>query len=99
MGNTNYFTSIYLCSGYCQCHTADEDIPKTAFLIRYCLYEWVVKHMGLTNAPAMLIHTMNNLFSDMLDFGIGVLMDDIFVYSHMVKEHFMLLEKSTGAFA
>ena len=49
--------------------------------------------MGLTNSPVTFMQTMNNLFSDMLDSGVAVFLDDILMYSHMVKEHFMLLEK------
>ena len=93
MGSVKYFTSIDLCSGYWQCHIADEDIPKTTFLMRYGLYKWVVMPMGLTNAPATFMQTMNNLFSDMLDSGMAVFLDDILVYLCMVTEHFTLLEK------
>ena len=93
MGSAKYFTSIDLHSGYWQCHIADEDIPKTTFLMRYSLYEWVIMPMGLTNAPATFMQTMNNLFSDMLDSGVAVFLDNILVYSGTVDEHFMLLEQ------
>ena len=93
MGSAKYFTSIDLCSGYWQCRIADKDIPKTAFLMRYGLYKWVVMPMGLTNAPATFMQTMNNLFSDMLDSGVAVFLDDILVYLCIVDEHFTLLEK------
>ena len=93
MGSAKYFTSIDLCSGYWQCHISDEDIPKTAFLTRYGLYKWVIMPMGLTNAPATFMQTMNNLFSDMLDSGVAVFLDDILVYSGTVDEHFILLEQ------
>ena len=93
MGSAQYFTSIDLRSGYWQCRIADEDIPKTAFLTRYGLYEWVVMPMGLTNAPATFMRTMNNLFSDMLDSGVAVFLDDILVYSGTIEEHFTLLER------
>ena len=92
MGSVKYFTSIDLCSGYWQCHIANEDIPKTTFLIRYGLYEWVVMSMGLTNAPAMFMQTMNNLFLDVLDSGMAVFLDDILIYSGMVDKYFTLLE-------
>ena len=49
--------------------------------------------MGLTNAPAMFMWTMNNLFSDILDSGVAVFLDNILVYLGMVDEHFMLLEQ------
>ena len=92
MRSVKYFTSINLRSGYWQCHIADEDIPKTAFLTRYGLYKWVVMPMGLTNAPTTFMRTMNNLFSDMLDSGVAVFLDDILMYSGTVGKHFTLLE-------
>ena len=93
MGSAKHFTSIDLCSGYWQCHIADEDILKTAYLMSCGLYKWVVMPMGLTNAPATLACTMNNLFLDMLDFGVAVFLDDILVYSCTVNKHFLLLER------
>ena len=48
--------------------------------------------MGLTNAPATFMQTMNNLFLDMLDSGVAVFLDNILMYSGMVDKHFMLLE-------
>ena len=93
MGSAKYFTSINLYSGYWQCRITDEDIPKTTFLMRYGLYEWVVMPMGLTNTPATFMQTMNNLFSDMLDSSMAVFLDNILMYSGMVDEHFTLLEQ------
>ena len=50
--------------------------------------------MGLKNTPAMFMRTINSLFSDMLDFGMPIFLNDVFVYLHMAKEHFTLLEKT-----
>ena len=52
--------------------------------------------MGLMNAPTIFMQTMNNLFSDMLDSSMVVFLDDILVYSCMVKEYFTLLRASAG---
>ena len=49
--------------------------------------------MGMRNAPAMFMQTMNDLFMDMLDKGVMVFLDDILIYSTIVEEHFELLEK------
>ena len=49
--------------------------------------------MGLMNAPAMLMRTMNNLFLDMLDSVMAVFLDDILMYSGTVDKHFTLLEQ------
>ena len=49
--------------------------------------------MGLTNAPAMFMQTINNLFEDMLDQGVAVFLDDVLIYSTMLEGHFKLLKK------
>ena len=61
--------------------------------MRYGLYEWVAIPMGLRNTPATFIQTMNYLFSDTLDSGMAVFLDEILTYLCIVKEHFTLLEK------
>ena len=96
MGSMKYFISIDFHSGYRQCHIADENILKTTFLMRYGLYKWVIMPMGLTNAPAIFVQTMNNLFLNMLDSGMAVFLNDILMYSYMVDKHFTLLEKTTN---
>ena len=47
--------------------------------------------MGLTNAPATFMRAMNNLFTDLLDRGVIVFLDDVLVYSHTRGEHVQLL--------
>ena len=92
MESVKYFTSIDPCSRYWQCHIAGEDILKTTFLQSHDLYKWVAMSMALMNAPIKFMSTINNLFSDMLDSGIMVFLDNILVYSCMVKEHFTLID-------
>ena len=93
MGSAKYFKSINLCSGHWQCHIADEDIPKTTFLMRYSLCKWVIMPIGITNTPATFMQTMNNLLSKILDSGIAVFLDDFLAYSHMVTDNSTLLGK------
>ena len=52
IGSAKDFTSFNLFNEYWQCCIAEEDILKTAFLIRHDLYKWVVMPMRLMNAPA-----------------------------------------------
>ena len=66
---------------------AADSVAKTTFHTCYCLYEWMVLPMGLTNAPAMFMWAMNNLFTNLLDRDIIVFLDDILVYSHTRDKH------------
>jgi hypothetical protein len=62
------------------------DIPKTAFISRYGLYEFVVMSFVLTNAPAYFMYMMNKVFMEYLDKFAVVFIDDILVYSRSEDE-------------
>jgi hypothetical protein len=81
------FSKIDLRSAYHQIKIRDEDIPKTAFSMRYRLYEYLAMSFGLTNAPAHFMYLMNSVFMPKLDKFVVVFIDDILVYSRSMEEH------------
>jgi hypothetical protein len=81
------FSKIDLRSGYHQWKIQECDIPKTAFISRYGLYEYTVVSFGLTNALAYFMYLMNKVFMEYLDKFVMVFIDDMLVYSRSEEEH------------
>jgi hypothetical protein len=81
------FSKIDLWSGYHQLMVRECDIPKTAFISRYDLYEFTVMSFGLTNALTYFMCMMIKVFMEYLDKFIVVLVDDILVYSRNEEEY------------
>jgi hypothetical protein len=81
------FSKIDLRFSYHQIKIHDEDIPKTAFSMRYGLYEYFVTSFGLTNASAHFMYLMNSVFMPELDKFVVVFIDDILVHSKSTEEH------------
>jgi hypothetical protein len=81
LANARVFSKVNLHSGYHQIKIYPEDVPKTAFSTRYGLYEYLVMSFALTNAPALFMYLMNNVFMPELDKFIVVFIDDILIYS------------------
>jgi hypothetical protein len=79
------FSKIDLRLDYLQVRVKEEDIPKTTFKTCYRHYEFLVISFGLTNAPTVLMDTMNRVFYDYLDQFSMVFIDNILIYSKMPK--------------
>ncbi|GJZ91516.1 putative reverse transcriptase domain-containing protein [Tanacetum coccineum] len=84
---SSVYSKINLRSGYHQLRVRNEDIPKTAFRMRYGLYEFQVMPFGLTNAPAVFMDLMNRVCKPKLDKFVIVFIDDIRIYSRYKEEH------------
>jgi hypothetical protein len=81
------FSKIDLQSRYHQLKIRECDMPKTAFVSRYGLYEYTVMSFELTNASAYFMYLMNKVFMKYLDKFVVVFIYDILVYSRSEEEH------------
>jgi hypothetical protein len=87
LAGAQVFSKIDLRFGYHQIKIRAKDIPKTAFTMRYGLYEYLVMSFGLMNALAHFMYLMNSVFMLELDQFVMVFIDDILVYSMSSEEH------------
>nr|GEW54113.1 putative reverse transcriptase domain-containing protein [Tanacetum cinerariifolium] len=81
------YSKINLRSDYHQLRVREEDIPKTAFRIRYSHYEFQVMPFRLTNAPMVFIDLMNRVCNPYLDKFVIVFIENILIYSKSEEEH------------
>jgi hypothetical protein len=87
LAGAKVFSKIDLRSSYHQIKIKPSDVPKTAFLIRNRLYEYLVMSFGLTNAPAYFMYLINSVFMPDLDKFVVVFIDDILIYSKTEEDH------------
>ena len=66
---------------------AEEEEWKTAFWIRYELYEYLVMPFSFTNALLSFQHYINDTLRDYLNVFYTVYIDDILIYSNSWEEH------------
>jgi hypothetical protein len=82
-----HYTKLDMKSGFNLIRVKEGDEWKTAFRCRYGLFEFTVMHFGMTNAPATFQSMMNAIFSDLIDVGVLVYVDDILIYAETEEEH------------
>jgi hypothetical protein len=68
-------------------HIQEGDEWKISFRTRYGHFEYVVMLIGLTNAPTVFQHMMNDVFHEYLDDFVVFYIDDILVFSNNMANH------------
>ena len=81
-----YFTKLDLKNRFNLMRMKAGDEWKTAFRTHNGLYEFKVMPFSLSNTPSTFQEMMNHIFSDMLDLGLIIYMDNILMYAKKQAE-------------
>ena len=93
MTGATMFSTMDINFAYNQVPVAEKDIPKTAFVTKYGLYEFTKMPFGLSTAPQTNEHLMELTLSGLLWSLCLIYLDDIIVFSHDFDEHTDRLDK------
>jgi hypothetical protein len=62
---------------------------KTAFRIKFGLFEWIITPFGLAKASAIFQKYINSILNDFLDKFCSTYMNDVFIYSDGSYQNYM----------
>ena len=97
LGQSKYFSTIDLASGFWQIQMHPASQEKTAFITPQGLFEFRVMPFGLKNAPVVFQRLMQQVISCLNpEYGpdfVSVYIDDILVFSRSLEDHLLHLRK------
>ena len=81
------FSTFDVTSSYHQIPVKEEDIPKTAFITKYGLYEHCTMPMGMRNSSATFQRCVQSILHGLNWVSCLVYLDDIIVFANTFQEH------------
>ena len=87
MARAAYQSKLNMSEAYEQIRIDTPSIPKMAFATVLGTFVSQVMQMGNCNSPSTFQHLMTAIFHDCISRFAHVYMDDIFIYSHSIKEY------------
>ena len=87
------FSKLDLKAGYNLIRIKKVDEWNTPFCLRYGHSEYTVMPFELDNAPATFQNMINEIFRYMIDHGVVLYLDNIFIYSRSEEDHIALTKK------
>ena len=81
------FSTLDITSAYNQIPVREADVPKTAFVTKYGLYEFTTMPFGLCNAPATFQRVMELALSGLQWNTCLIYLDDVIIFSKTHEEH------------
>ena len=93
MSGATMFSTMGITSAYNQVTTAEQHIPKTAFVTKYGLYEFTKMPFGLSTAPQTYECPMELILSGHQWSLCLIYLDYVIVFSHDFKEQIDRIDK------
>ena len=87
VSGSTIFTTVHMTSGYHQVPVKESDIPKTAFVTKYGLYEFTKMPMGLKSAPMTFQRVMKLALQGLQWQSCLIYLDDVVIFSKTFDEH------------
>ena len=91
LGESRFFSTLDLASGYWQVQVHQDSVEKTAFVTHQGLYEFQVMPFGLKNAPVVFQRLMQQVLRGLNpEEGlpiVSVYLDDVLVFSRTFEDH------------
>ena len=87
LGNSKYFTTLDLASGFHQVPIDPNDSQKTAFSTMFGHYEYLRMPFGLKGAPATFQRLMNSVLTGLQGIKCFVYIDDVVIYGNSLEDH------------
>ena len=87
LATAKYFSLGDSSAAYHQIRMKEEDIPKTAFITKFGLYEWTTLPMGLSGAPFCYTRLMELALAGLQCNTCVIYLDDVIVFGKTFDEH------------
>ena len=86
------FSTFDITTAYHQVPVKNEDIPKTAFVTKYGLFEYLTMPFGLCNAPGTFQRLMEVVLNGLQWTSCLIYLDDVIVFGRSFDEHMSRLQ-------
>lgn len=93
LGNSKFFTTLDLTSGFHQIKMKEKDICKTAFSTMNGKFEFTRLPFGLKNAPAIFQRMIDDVLKEYIGKICYVYIDDIIIFGKSETEHLENIDK------
>jgi transposase InsO family protein len=99
LSGAKLFSTLDLQAGYWQIEVKEEDRPKTAFITRSGLYEYVTMPFGLTNGPGTFERCMELVLRGLQWKTLLIYLDDVILFCQSVPQSLEQLDEVFGRLA